>query len=916
MSRFPEGYRIGPYTITRMLGEGGMGAVYEAQQEPLARRVAIKALHPTFANNQDAVARFFNEAKIISRLEHPSIVQVFDFWRAPDGAAYLVMEYLRGQSLAHLLATGDGALPTERVLQLAWQIADVLTVAHERGVIHRDLKPENLMLVADPVAPGGERAKVLDFGIAKTTHELERGNVYTHEQMVLGTPMYMSPEQCAGAGGVDAKTDVYSLGCVMYEMLSGRPPFLAMGAGQLIGMHLFKDPQPLVLLLPELEPAVAHLVHSMMIKDKARRPSMEEVAEAIEQQLARLPVSPARLRTRSKDLMLLDASAAGVTPVPLAPALLLVPVAGKAISEPQRLQSAPPLTTPQPERHQLLRQQLASPERLSPNTDQITARYDDSSGEAVSSPGIAAAAPHMRADIQAAARSAPPDIQRSLRMPGSALLRAEALLVIEDLSARIERTTVLHHVTLSLSRRGLYTLLGNAGAGKSALLGILSGRNRALSGWELSGVLIYDGAPLGTSAVRPAVVVPDQCRVAGLLRQFLVADLIDEQSAAVTPLLLQELLGRAGLANLAEELDTDLDALQLTSSECLRLSIVRELLADPKLLCIDELPSNWSPQELQPVLQLLKAESQNRTIVLATSSSLLAQKMSGHVLLLRDGHLIGQAAASQLVVEKSLARSSLVGDAEPTSEASHVLRPATDPGVPLPVISGILWETEDPILSLRGLTMQLGAVVLLRDLNLDISATGLHVLISEDNLGKRLLLRLLSGGSGSYGSLHFQGKAYYKGRPLAEDNCPEVIKTRAQLEMIPLASYLLEPRLHGQQLSAEAALSQATALLEELGFPELTSYLSQSLIGLDSLPRKLFQLLRVMTADSQMLILDELLHGLTPSEAQTVVALLARCQRIRSVLLLTADATAFAHLHPRCAWLYGGQLCGAPSEPE
>jgi ABC-type branched-subunit amino acid transport system ATPase component len=134
--------------------------------------------------------------------------------------------------------------------------------------------------------------------------------------------------------------------------------------------------------------------------------------------------------------------------------------------------------------------------------------------------------------------------------------------------------------------------------------------------------------------------------------------------------------------------------------------------------------------------------------------------------------------------------------------------------------------------------------------------------------------------------------------------------------MIPLASYLLEPRLHGQPLSAEAALSQATALLEELGFPELTSYLSQSLIGLDSLPRKLFQLLRVMTADSQLLILDELLHGLTASEAQTVVALLARCQRMRSVLLLTTDATAFAHLQPRCAWLCGGRLCGAPCEPE
>jgi serine/threonine protein kinase/ABC-type multidrug transport system ATPase subunit len=904
LSRFPEGYRIGPYIITRMLGEGGMGAVYEAQQEPLARRVAIKALHPTFANNQDAVARFFNEAKIISRLEHPSIVQVFDFWRAPDGAAYLVMEYLRGQSLAHLLATGDGALPTERVLQLAWQIADVLTVAHERGVIHRDLKPENLMLVADPVAPGGERAKVLDFGIAKTTHELERGNVYTHEQMVLGTPMYMSPEQCAGAGGVDAKTDVYSLGCVMYEMLSGRPPFLAMGAGQLIGMHLFKDPQPLVMLLPELEPAVAHLVHSMMIKDKTRRPSMEEVADSIEQQLAALPVSRTRPRTRSKDLMLLDTSAAGVTPVPLAPALLLVPVAGKAISEPPRSQSSPPLRSSQPEQHQQLRQQLASAERSGSNTDQITARYDDNSGAAVSS-------------AASAARSVPQDRQRSQRMPRTALARAESLLTIEDLSARIENTTVLHHVTLALGRRGLYTLLGKAGAGKSALLGILAGRNRALSGWELSGSLIYDGAPLGSSAVRPAVVYPEQCKPVGLLQRFLMADLMDDdQSAVITPLMLQELVGRAGLASLADQLDADLDVLQLSPSACLRLSIVRELLAEPKLLCIDELPSSWSPQELQPVLQLLSAESENRTIVLATSSSLLAQKMSGHVLLLRDGHLIGQAAASQLVVEKSLASFSLVGNAEPISEASHVLRPTTDPGEPLPVISGILWKTEDPILSLRGLTMQLGAVVLLRDLNLDISATGLHVLISEDNLGKRLLLRLLSGGSGSYGSLHFQGKAYYKGRPLAEDNCPEVIKTRAQLEMIPLASYLLEPRLHGQQLSADAALNQATALLEELGFPELTSYLSQSLIGLDSLPRKLFQLLRVMTADSQLLILDELLHGLTASEAQTVVALLARCQRMRSVLLLTTDATAFAHLQPRCAWLCGGRLCGAPCEPE
>lgn len=134
-------YAIGPYRIVRLLGEGGMGAVYEARQEPLDRRVALKTLHPEYARNQEAVARFFNEAKVLSKLEHPSIVQVSDFDHTSDGIAYLVMEYLRGESLAQRLAglaERRERLPPVAALQFAWQVADVLAVAHAQGIVHRE----------------------------------------------------------------------------------------------------------------------------------------------------------------------------------------------------------------------------------------------------------------------------------------------------------------------------------------------------------------------------------------------------------------------------------------------------------------------------------------------------------------------------------------------------------------------------------------------------------------------------------------------------------------------------------------------------------------------------------------------------------------------------------------------------------
>ena len=301
MSSLTEGQRLGAYRIVRLLGQGGMGAVYEARQEPLDRRVALKTLHAEFARNAEVVTRFFNEAKVLSQLEHPSIVQASDFGHAADGTAYLVMEYLRGQSLGRRLAElaerGE-RLPTVTALQIAFQVADVLTTAHAQGIVHRDIKPDNLMLVSDVVAPGGERVKLLDFGIAKLTAAKDRGSVKTATQQVMGTPAYMSPEQCAGAGGVDAKTDVYALGCVLYEALAGRAPFVAEGAGELIGMHLYHTPPLLLSIAPNVPSEVAELVHRMLTKSKEQRPTMTQAAEDLAKLLSKLSSGSVVLRSR------------------------------------------------------------------------------------------------------------------------------------------------------------------------------------------------------------------------------------------------------------------------------------------------------------------------------------------------------------------------------------------------------------------------------------------------------------------------------------------------------------------------------------------------------------------------------------------------------------------------------------------
>ena len=272
-----------------------MGAVFEAVQEPIGRRVAVKILHAKYAQDPQITARFFNEARAVNLIDHPGIVQVSDYGQLPDGTAYLVMEYLRGETLSQRMKKGGG-LQLFEILRLARQIGSALAAAHEKNVYHRDLKPDNVMLVpdVDSETPGRERAKLLDFGIAKVAQPEDTSDggpsqaPRTSTDVVMGTPRYMAPEQCRGGVQIDDKADVYSLGIMLYELLGGRAPFIG-ASGEVLAMHIYEQPAPLRQLAPQIPEDLVALVHRLIQKKKEDRPSMRQVTQELEQLGVRHP---------------------------------------------------------------------------------------------------------------------------------------------------------------------------------------------------------------------------------------------------------------------------------------------------------------------------------------------------------------------------------------------------------------------------------------------------------------------------------------------------------------------------------------------------------------------------------------------------------------------------------------------------
>jgi serine/threonine-protein kinase len=320
----------GRYIIKKKLGQGGMGAVYEAVHNRMDRPCAIKVMATGQENNESLTERFKREAKLASQINNPHAVTIHDFGETENGMLYLVMELIEGQSLRQTLHS-ESRLEVSRVSNIVRQMAEALSAAHDRGIIHRDLKPDNIMLTRMGDQP--DYVKILDFGIAKAINE-ENIEKLTRTGFPIGTPLYMSCEQLQGRQ-VDQRSDVYSFALIAYEMLSGKLPLKIDSLPAVISQRLNDDPIPLRAFLPSISPSLEQAVLSGLEADPSRRP---QTARAFAQSFCQ--AADNRLVTTA--LALPEPVMANVSPPPTAPSPSVVTPSDKGAPTPETRIAAQP----------------------------------------------------------------------------------------------------------------------------------------------------------------------------------------------------------------------------------------------------------------------------------------------------------------------------------------------------------------------------------------------------------------------------------------------------------------------------------------------------------------------------------------------------------------------------------------------
>jgi eukaryotic-like serine/threonine-protein kinase len=276
----------GKYCIEQVLGTGGMGVVVAARHLELDERVAIKFLLPEALENPEVVARFAREARAAVRIKNEHVARILDVGRLENGVPFIIMEYLEGSDLASLLEQ-RGALPLDQALDFTLQTCEAIAAAHALGIVHRDLKPANLFVVR--LGDGSRSIKVLDFGVSKINALTEPVPAITHTSALLGSPLYMAPEQMRSARNADARSDIWSLGILLHELVAGNPPFAGNTMAEVLAEVLGGTPPNLTTLVPTVPPELAAVVLRCLQKDPALRyPDVAELASALS------PFAPAR----------------------------------------------------------------------------------------------------------------------------------------------------------------------------------------------------------------------------------------------------------------------------------------------------------------------------------------------------------------------------------------------------------------------------------------------------------------------------------------------------------------------------------------------------------------------------------------------------------------------------------------------
>ncbi len=373
----------GKYRVVRLLGEGGMGAVYEGENIRIRRRVALKVLHATLASHETAARRFEQEAKAAGMIGSEHIVEVLDFGSLPSGELYLVMEFLEGEDLATRIKRNKRLMPHEAA-PIVYQILEGLSAAHKIGIIHRDLKPENVFLVRQRT---GQRdfVKVLDFGVSKFSTLSGDAMSMTRTGAVVGTPYYLSPEQARGLRNIDARSDLYSVGVVMYQAITGRLPFSAETFNELVFKIALEAPPPAETVVPDLDPTFAAIIRTAMEREPdARFASAKDFQAAISRWIALNPApdsirptapetsgflpSPARTAPRSGTLAM-EAMGSAPSPWPSPPGTAM-----PAPAHPQSSPYVPPPAAPLPYAHPGAPGLSALPLPLPPPAQGVTAR--------------------------------------------------------------------------------------------------------------------------------------------------------------------------------------------------------------------------------------------------------------------------------------------------------------------------------------------------------------------------------------------------------------------------------------------------------------------------------------------------------------------------------------------------------------